>query len=92
MHDNIFAFIDDDDTISPVTPEQSRAYGEAVREAQEDAAIILAIARHKLTGAEIAGLEDPDEIDGTLLLRLQTEFAREIADHKNAPFTQASAG
>jgi hypothetical protein len=69
------------DTIAPVTPEQSRAYDEAVREAQEDAAIILAIARHKLSGPEIYGLES-EAIDGTVLLRLQTEFAREIADYK----------
>lgn len=81
MNDSIL-LLENIDTIAPVTPEQSKAYDQAVREAQEDASIILAIARHKLTGYEISGLEDQDEINGNVLLRLQIEFAREIADHK----------
>ena len=79
---NDILLIDTEDTIFSVTPEQSRAYEEAVAEAQEDAAIILAIARHKLSGPEIAGLEDSESIDGTVLLRLRTEFSREIGEWK----------
>lgn len=82
----MFGFIDTEETIHPVTPDEAARYEAAGREYAEDATAILAEGFGVLTGNEIHECECAvfgEKFDAMVIDRLRVEFSPAIGQHRN---------